>query len=112
MIEDYEFGRITIDGKTYRSDLLLFPGHVDDQWWRQVSHQLKLEDLRTVMEAHPDTLVVGTGYFGRMHLDPTVADRLKQEGIQLIACETKKACAEFNRLRATQKVVAALHLTC
>lgn len=112
MIEDYGFGRITINGKTYHADLLLFPEHVDDRWWREESHQLKLEDLRAVMEARPDILVVGTGYFGRMHLDPMVTDRLEQEGIQLIACETKKACAEFNRLRATQKVVAALHLTC
>jgi hypothetical protein len=112
MIEDYGFGRITINGKTYHSDVLLFPERVDDQWWRQESHRLRLEDLRSVMEAHPDALVVGTGYFGRMRLDPVVEDRLKQEGIHLIACETKKACAEFNRLRATQNVVAALHLTC
>jgi hypothetical protein len=112
MIEEYGFGRITIDGKTYRSDVLLLPERVEDRWWRQESHRLRLEDLSSVLEAHPDVLVVGTGYFGRMRLDPAVEDRLKEEGIQLIACETKKACVEFNRFRATQKVVAALHLTC
>ena len=112
MIEDYGFGRITIDGKSYHSDVLLFPGQVDDQWWRLESHRLRLEDLRSVIEAHPDTLVVGTGYFGRMRIDPVVEDRLKQEGIELITCKTTKACAEFNRLQASQKVVAALHLTC
>ena len=112
MIEDYGFGRITIDGKSYHSDVLLFPGQVDDRWWRQESHRLRLEDLRSVIEAHPDTLVVGTGYFGRMRVDPIVEERLRQEGIELITCKTEKACAEFNRLRASQKVVAALHLTC
>jgi hypothetical protein len=112
MIEDYRFGRITIGGKTYHSDVLLLPGRVDDQWWRAESHRLRFNDLDSVIEAHPVTLVVGTGYFGRMRLDPGLEDRLKQEGIRLIASETKTACAEFNRLRATQKVVAALHLTC
>lgn len=32
--------------------------------------------------------------------------------IQLITCETRKACAEFNGVRATHKMVAALHMTC
>src|SRR5574342_420796 len=112
MIEDYGFGKITIDGETYHSDLLLFPERVDDQWWRKESHHLTLEDLRNVIEAHPDALVVGTGYFGSMRLAPDVEERMQREGIRLIACETKQACAEFNRLRETQKVVAALHLTC
>ena len=112
MIEEYGFGRITIDGRRYHSDVLLFPQRVDDQWWRQESHRLRLKDLRSVIEAHPDTLVVGTGYFGRMQVDPVVEDQLRQDGIKLIPCVTTKACAEFNRLRASQKVVAALHLTC
>lgn len=112
MIEEYGFGRITIDGRTYHSDVVLSPDGVNDRWWRQESHRLRLEDLRGVIECHPDTLVVGTGYFGMMRLDPALEKRVRQAGIQLIACTTKKACAEFNRLRETQKVVAALHVTC
>lgn len=112
MIEEYEFGRITIDGQTYDSDLLIYPGRVDDRWWRQEGHHLRLEDIKQVVNAHPDTLVVGTGYFGRMEIDPAVSEVLKREGIALVACRTKEACAEFNRLRSSQHVVAALHLTC
>ncbi len=113
VIEQY-VGRVTIDGKTYDSDLLIYPDRIDDRWWRQEGHHLRLEDIKQVVKAHPDTLVVGTGYFGRMKIDPEVSDALKREGIALVACRTKDACAEFNRLISSHKanVVAALHLTC
>ncbi len=112
MIQDYGFGRITIDGKTYHSDVVIYPERIDDRWWRKEGHRLQLDDLKAVLDTRPGTLVVGTGYFGCMHVDPAVAEKLKQQGITFIACETKRACTEFNRLRETQKVVAALHLTC
>jgi hypothetical protein len=73
---------------------------------------VRIEDLEKVMRVHPDTLIVGTGYFGRMAIDPLVLDELKQKGIQVLTCRTMRACDEFNRLCATQNVVAALHLTC
>ena len=57
-------------------------------------------------------LLGGTGCFERMYVDPSVSDWLQQQGITLIACDTTRACAEFNRLKDTQKVVAALHLAC
>ena len=112
MIEKYQFGSVTIDGKTYDPDLLIYPGRVEDRWWRREGHYLRLEDIMQVVNAHPDTLVVGTGYFGRMDIDPEVPEALKREGIALVACRTKEACAEFNRRRSSQRVVAALHLTC
>jgi hypothetical protein len=112
MIDIYEFGSITIDGKTYLSDVLVYPERVDDRWWRQKGHHVGLEDLDQVLGAHPDTLVVGTGYWGRMQIDSAVPEALKKEGIALVARRTKEACEEYNRLMASQKVVAALHLTC
>lgn len=112
MIENYQFGSVTIDGKTYGSDLLIYPGRVEEGWWRQEGHYLRLEDIEQVLDTQPDTLVVGTGFFGRMQVDPEVPKALKRKGIGLVACRTKEACAEFNRLRSFQHVVAALHLTC
>ncbi len=112
MIESYQFGSVTIDGNTYHSDVLVYPGRVDDRWWRREGHRLRPEDLDQVIAAHPDTLVVGTGYFGRMQIDPGVTETMKKAGIALVACETKDACAEYNRLRTSGNVMAALHLTC
>lgn len=112
MIDKYSFGNVTIDGRTYDTDVLIYPDRIDDHWWRKEGHRLQLADLEGVRETHPSVLVVGTGYFGRMHIDPDVSDWVWQQGITLVACDTQRACTEFNRLRETQKVVAALHLTC
>ncbi len=112
MIDTYRFGRITIDGKTYRSDVLVYPGRVDEGWWRRDGHHLYPDDLDQVLRARPDTLVVGTGYFGRMQIDPAVEEAMKGKGIAVIACRTKEACAEYNRLQSCRNVIAALHLTC
>ncbi len=112
MIDKYSFGRITIDGQTYGADVLIYPDHVDDRWRRKEAHRLEPADLKNVCAIRPTALVIGTGYFGMMHIDPTVSDMLQQQGITLVACDTTRACAEFNRLKDTRRVVAALHLTC
>ena len=112
MSDSYQFGCITIEGKNYQTDVLVYPDRIEDQWWRKEGHRLCLEDLKGVLGEQPDTLVVGTGYFGRMAIDPEVPEALEKQGITLIAHTTGKAWAEFNRLKDSQKVVAALHLTC
>jgi hypothetical protein len=112
MLGPYRFGHILIDGKDYHADVIVYPDRVDDTWRRKEGHRLCLEDLQGVLGEQPDTLVVGTGYLGAMQVNPEVREALQKKGIQLIAQRTEEACAEFNRLRATQKVVAALHLTC
>jgi hypothetical protein len=71
-----------------------------------------LNDVQGVLGEEPDTLVVGTGYFGRMTIDPDVHDACKKRNIDVIATHTSKAWEAFNRLKDTQKVIAALHLTC
>ncbi|HDD24034.1 MAG TPA: hypothetical protein ENF52_01190, partial [Chloroflexi bacterium] len=61
-IESYEFGRITIRGQTYTSDVLVFPdGQVQSNWWRAEGHRLRLEDLTELLSQRPDVIVVGTG---------------------------------------------------
>jgi hypothetical protein len=112
MIGRYQFGKVTIDGIDYDSDVIVYSDHVEDRWWRKEGHHLCLDDLKGILGEQFDTLVVGTGYFGRMKIDPAVSEKLKQRGITLIAHQTAEACKEFNRLKETQKVIGAFHLTC
>ncbi len=112
MIDSYSFGRIVIDGKEYDADVIIFPHRVMDNWWRKEGHQLSVEDLERVFEEKPEVLVVGTGHSGLMRVLPETQERLKSEGIQLIAEKTRKACEIYNQLSKSKKVVAALHLTC
>lgn len=115
MIEAYEFGLVTIDGKKYRSDVILLPERVMDGWWRKEGHRLYVEDLREILErrSKPNVLVVGTGFYGRMKVHSEVESTLKSQGIELIIQPTHEAWKTFNKLLESGKqIAAAFHITC
>jgi len=112
LIESYDFGEITIDSKRYTTDVIIFLDHVDDGWWRKEGHRLSLEDLKGVLQAKPEVLVVGTGYYGSMKVPNEVKEYLASKKIQLIAESTRKAYKTYNRIASSKIVVAAFHLTC
>jgi len=111
-IASYRFGQVEIEGKAYRSDLIIYPDRIDDHWWRKEGHSLKVEDLAEVVAAQPEVLVVGTGRFGMMRIPQETRDYLSSLGIELIAEDTDRACRTLDRLAPERRVVAALHLTC
>ncbi|MCL4459159.1 MAG: MTH938/NDUFAF3 family protein [Chloroflexi bacterium] len=112
MIESYEFGRITIAGRQYTSDIIVFPKRVQANWWRKEGHVLHVEDLETVLREKPDVLIVGTGRFGLLMVPPETAAYVEAQGIRLIVELTSTACNIYNELHSSGKVIAALHLTC
>jgi len=113
MIDSYTFGRIVIDGREYTADVIVLPDRVKSGWWRKEGHQLCTEDIEAVLREGPEALVVGTGYYGLMKVLPETRERLKKEGIRLVAEKTKEACEAYNSLlRESKKAAAALHLTC
>lgn len=112
-IERYEFGHLVVDGQSYRSDLILFPDHVAAGWRRRKGHELAPEDLREVIAARPEVLVVGTGYSGRMQVLPQTESLLREHGIRLWALPTREACRTYNQLCSEGvRAMAVLHLTC
>jgi hypothetical protein len=112
-IDAYSFGKITIDGRLYAADLILYPDRVEEGWWRGEGHRLAPEDLSKVLRDPPDILLVGTGASGCMAVPETTAAKFREKGIEVRAMRTAEAVAEFNRLQGKgKKVAAALHLTC
>ena len=113
MIESYHFGRIVVDGKEYTTDLIIFTDRVEDGWWRKVGHQLRIEDIKGVVDNGPDVLVVGTGYSALMKVPAETKRYFEERGIELIIQPTKQACETYNKLiQSGKKAVAAFHLTC
>jgi hypothetical protein len=113
IIEGYEFGRIVVDGVSYRSDLIIFPTRVKAGWWRLEGHELNPKDIEEIIEEKPEVLIVGTGYNGRMVVLPETKKLLEEKGIELIEARTAEACRRYNEeARAGRRVCAALHLTC
>ena len=112
-IQGYQFGRIVIDGKSYASDLLLWPEGVDDSWWRRSGHDLSAEDLAALADKDLDALVVGRGASGVMQVSDETLRRLEEQFGEVHAVPTRQACEILNRLAESgRRVGAALHLTC
>lgn len=113
LIQSYSFGSMRVGGKKYRQDLIIFPDHIKDSWWREEGHSLSLNDLKEVLRFQPDTLVVGKGASGIMKVPSEVKELLEEKGIKVITEETTQAYEIFNQLlREGNKVVGAFHLTC
>ncbi len=112
MIDSYEFGKIVIDGRQYSSDLIIFPDHVKENWWRKSGHDVLAEDLGEAIAAKPEIIIIGTGKYGRARVPEETRRHLESLGIKLIVESTDRAVSTYNKLSRVKKVIAALHLTC
>ena len=112
IIDSYQFGVIVVSGREYTSDVIIFPDRVRGNWWRKTGHQLCLDDIAEVITESPEVLIVGTGASGLVRVLPEVKESVNAQGIKIIVEATDKACNIYNQLCRSQKVIAALHLTC
>lgn len=111
-VDLYIFGRIVVEGREYTTDVLIYPRRVDSAWRRSLSHRLGVDDLRSIIEADPETVVIGTGALGEMVVSPEAIAHLEARRIRVIVGKTKEAVEAYNGLYKGGRVVAALHLTC
>jgi len=113
LIDFYAFGRIIVDGTEYKRDIIILLDRVESDWRRLEGHEFAERDLKRVLPAKPDVLVVGMGMEGRMKVLENTKRRLKEDGVELVAEKTDEAVKAYNDLvKAGKRVVAALHLSC
>jgi len=113
MIENYEFGKIKISGKTYHVDVeVRWAGEVLN-WWRKEGHTVDCEDVERALKENPEVIVVGTGAYGVCEVTENCEKFIKERKIELIIENTEKATKKFNEfLKASKKVIGLFHLTC
>ena len=113
-IESYDFGKMTVSGKEFTSDLILYPnGRIQDYWWRKQGHNLILDDIADLIDTSPDILVIGTGANGMMDVSENLRKVCNKRGIDVEACPTAEAVTRFNQaVESGKKVAACFHLTC
>ena len=112
-IDNYEFGKIVINGKEYSNDVIIFPDHVKGDWWRDEGHVFSVKDLEEAFNAEPEILILGIGHDGMVNVKDEVMEHCNKKNIQTVVEKTGKAVETFNKLSGEdKKVVAALHLTC
>ena len=120
MIEEYKFGSITIDGKTYNHDVeVRWTGEVLD-WSRNESHIIDIKDIIRAIEQNPETIIIGTGENGVAQVTEEAQKEIKSRGITLIIDRTEQATKTFNIRKEEsleeegkqEKVIGLFHLTC
>lgn len=111
VIESYLFGKMTVDGVVFDSDLIIFPERVKSSWWRAQGHYLQVGDLDEVLDYRPEVLVIGTGCSGRMDVADEVKKELEAAGIKYYIEKSSVAVEIFNKIDSRKKI-GAFHLTC
>ena len=112
-IDSYSFGSMTVDGRAYNSDLIIFPDKVKSNWWRKGGHSLAIDDLGEIIGYKPDLLIVGKGAAGAMEIPASTREFLKEQHTELIDKNTDEATRLFNEEVKKEKIViGAFHLTC
>lgn len=113
MIEDYQFGTMTIMGRKHSRDLKIVEGKIIEGWWRKEGHGVHPEDVDDILLFKPEFLVVGMGQPGLMQVTPELRTALAGARVHLIELPTAQAVDTFNELfRKGRKVAGAFHLTC
>ena len=113
-IERYSFGRMTVGGREFTSDLIIHPdGRIQDNWRRAQGHSLGPGDITTILDSTFKKLVIGTGASGMMRVSESVVELCKNRGIEVELCRTAVATTKFNDASEAGALVAAcFHLTC
>ena len=111
-IESFKFGSITIAGKTYTGDVIVYPDRVDESWSREEEHRPQIREFAEIVNAEPDILIIGTGYAGVLSIPDQIRNYLTSKGIEVRVDKTKQAIELFNSLPGTDKVIAIFHITC
>jgi hypothetical protein len=109
-LEDYSFGRPTVDGSEQTRDLIVLPDRVVTDWWRRDGHSLAMEDLDGLLDELPEQLILGVGAYGRLHPDPSVIAELERRGTAVERLRTDEAVRRYCELDP-RRTAAALHLT-
>ena len=106
-IDDYGFGRVTIDGRQETRDVIVLPDRVVRGWWRKEGHGLVLADLDEVLDELPRRLLVGTGAYGRLRPDADTLETLRARGVEVEVLPTAEAVRRYAELDP-RKTAAAL----
>ena len=120
MINEYKFGSITVDGKTYNHDVEVRWTREVLPWWRKESHVIDIADVKRAIEQNPDTIIISTGESGIARVaEEAKKFILEKGGIKLIIDITEQAVKTFNLREGEaegegkqEKLVGLFHLTC
>jgi len=116
-IDTTRFGSITIDGTTYKHDVVIrLDGQVvrrEKQISKRIygnSHTVSSDEMREVYEAGATLMVVGTGMFGSVRLSEEATVYLAERDCRVLMVRTQALRYKWNSL--TEPAIGLIHITC
>ena len=101
-VEHYSFGLIKLNGQEFRHDVIVY-GDFVKKWWRKEGHRVQVEDVEDILRLRPEMVVIGTGYYGVVRVDREVIEKLRDEGIDVICEESRRAVETYYKLLEEEK---------
>jgi len=110
-IDSTKFGEITINGKTYYSDMTIYwNGKLS---YRSKEHIIELGELMKILRAGPEIIVLGTGHDSTIKITAETMAWANNKKVQIYKEITPKAAEIFNAFANDgKKVVGIFHVTC
>ena len=117
MIDSVKFGEITVEGRKYIHDIVIYPSGKIERRKKEISkrkhgtsHKFDPEELREYLKEDFNVLIVGTGMYGALKLLPDAREIVRDK--EIIEKPTPEATRLFNELRKDKKVLGIFHITC
>ena len=115
--EKTSFGAITLDGQTYRHDVLIrLNGEITKRkkkLSKQVygtSHTISLDEARHTYEEGAEMLIIGTGQFGLVNLSDEASQFFETQDLKVVMEPTPKAVELWNEIEG--RLIGLYHVTC
>ena len=110
-IQNYEFGKIKIDGQDFDDDLIIDDKEGEiSRWIREEGHKVSVSDLDRLKEKNPDTVIIGSGNSGQMRVSEEAKNFIENKGSKMIIDTTDKAVKKYNKIKGSK--IGMFHLTC
>jgi hypothetical protein len=116
-IEGSEFGKITIDGRTYEHDVIIrLSGDVEKRRKKLskrqygTSHMISKAEAKFAFEKGCDVVIVGSGHQGNVQLSPEARDFFEKKHCDVILQPTPEAIRTFKQSKAHK--IGLIHVTC
>lgn len=115
-INETEFGKIVVDGKTYDHDIVIDANGIvarrsrTSERWYGTHHVICTEEIKNLLLTKPQVLIIGLGQYKACRLEQGVERECSKYGTKLIAEATPKAIKIFNEAEARK--AGLFHVTC
>lgn len=109
-IQEFEYGRVVIDNKSYSRDVVIRTDGSVVEWTRKNEHEISVADIEDALKDKPATVIIGRGTIGELVLQPETLDWLEGSEIEVVSYKTEKAIETYRHLTGKQSMVAFFHI--